>query len=47
MYGSLGAVMAFTLFVYLASMVFLFGAEIASEYPRLPGPRRDASPRRG
>jgi hypothetical protein len=24
-------------FVYLAGMVFLFGAEIASEYPRLRG----------
>jgi membrane protein len=34
-YGSLGAVVAFMFFVYLASMVFLFGAEIASEYPRL------------
>jgi membrane protein len=34
-YGSLGAVVAFLFFVYLASMVFLFGAEIASEYPRL------------
>jgi uncharacterized BrkB/YihY/UPF0761 family membrane protein len=33
----LGAVMAFMLFVYLASMVFLFGAEIASAYRRLPG----------
>ena len=37
MYGSLGAVIAFMFFVYLASMVFLFGAEIASEYPRLRG----------
>ncbi len=36
-YGSLGAVIAFMFFVYLASMVFLFGAEMASEYPRLPG----------
>lgn len=36
-YGSLGAVIAFMFFVYLASMVFLFGAEIASEYPRLRG----------
>ena len=34
-YGSLGAVVAFMFFVYLASMVFLFGAEIASEHPRL------------
>lgn len=35
-YGSLGAVVAFLFFVYLASMIFLFGAEVASEYPRLP-----------
>ena len=34
-YGSLGAVVAFMFFVYLASMVFLFGAEVAAEYPRL------------
>ena len=31
MYGSLGAVVAFMFFVYLASMVFLFGAEVAAE----------------
>jgi membrane protein len=49
-YGSLGAVIAFLFFIYLASMVFLFGAEIASEYPRLragtadPGPPRGAPP---
>lgn len=42
-YGSLGAVIAFMFFVYLASMVFLFGAEIASEYPRL----RDVPPGSG
>lgn len=35
-YGSLGAVVAFMFFVYLASAVFLFGAEVASELPRLP-----------
>jgi membrane protein len=35
-YGSLGAVVAFLFFVYLASWVFLFGAEVASEYPRMP-----------
>jgi membrane protein len=34
-YGTLGAVVAFMFFVYLASLVFLFGAEVASEYPRL------------
>lgn len=35
-YGSLGAVVAFLFFVYLASMVFLFGAEVASEVSRMP-----------
>ena len=35
-YGSLGAVVAFLFFIYLVSMVFLFGAEVASEVPRLP-----------
>jgi hypothetical protein len=44
--GSLGAVIAFLFFIYLASMVFLFGAEVASEYPRLraeahPAPSRE------
>ncbi len=34
-YGSLGAVIAFLFFVYLASIIFLLGAEVASEYPRL------------
>ncbi len=34
-YGSLGAIVAFLFFVYLASAVFLFGAEIASEYERM------------
>ena len=34
-YGSLGAVIAFMFYVYLASMIFLFGAEIASRYPQL------------
>ncbi len=34
-YGALGAIVAFMFFVYLAAMVFLFGAEVASEYPRL------------
>ena len=32
-YGSLGAVIAFMVFVYLASFVFLFGAEMASVWP--------------
>lgn len=34
-YGSLGAVVAFLFFIYLASSAFLFGAEIAAEYPRI------------
>ncbi len=34
-YGSLGAVMAFMFFVYLASVVFLLGAEIAYLWPRV------------
>lgn len=32
-YGSLGAVVAFMFFVYLAALVFLFGAELAAEAP--------------
>lgn len=35
-YGSLGAIVAFLFFVYLNASVFLFGAEVASEYARLP-----------
>ena len=35
-YGSLGAVIAFMAFVYLAALLFLFGAEAAAELPRLP-----------
>ncbi len=38
-YGSLGAIVAFLFFIYLVSMVFLFGAEVASEIPRLPESR--------
>jgi membrane protein len=34
-YGSLGAVIAFMAFVYLAALLFLFGAEAAAELPRL------------
>ena len=34
-YGSLGAVIAFMFFTYLSAMVFLLGAEIASEWPRV------------
>ena len=34
-YGSLGAVIAFLFWVYLGSQIRLFGAEVASEYPRV------------
>jgi membrane protein len=34
-YGSLGAVAAFLFWVYLSAMLMLFGAEVASEYPRV------------
>lgn len=35
-YGSLGAAAAFIFFVYLSANAFILGAEVASEYPRLP-----------
>ena len=35
-YGSLGAAAAFIFFVYLSANAFPVGAEVASEYPRLP-----------
>lgn len=35
-YGSLGGIVAFLFFVYLASSLYLFGAEVSSEYGRLP-----------
>jgi membrane protein len=34
-YGSLGAIIAFMFFVYLCSLAFLLGAEVASEWPRV------------
>lgn len=34
-YGSLGAVVAFFVWVYLTSSVLLFGAEVACQYPRI------------
>ena len=36
LYGSLGAMMALLLFVYAVSLVLVFGAEVASEWSRLP-----------
>lgn len=37
-YGSLGAVIAFLAFVYLAANLFLLGAELAAEWPRAVEP---------
>jgi YihY family inner membrane protein len=34
-YGALGGVLLFMFFVYLASYALLFGAEVASEYPKV------------
>jgi membrane protein len=34
-YGSLGAIVAFLVFVYVSSNVFLLGAEVASKWPRV------------
>jgi membrane protein len=34
-YGSLGAIVVFLLFVYMTANILLFGAEIASEWPRV------------
>jgi YihY family inner membrane protein len=34
-YGSLGAIISFMLFVYIASLILLLGAEFASELPRV------------
>lgn len=34
-YGSLGTIVAFMVWVYLASLAILVGAEVASEYPRI------------
>jgi membrane protein len=44
-YGSLGAVVAFLFWVYLSANILLFGAEVASEYPRvLRGDYAEARP---
>jgi membrane protein len=34
--GSLGAVAAFLFWIYVSANIMLFGAEVASEYPRVP-----------
>lgn len=34
-YGSLGAVIVFMLFIFIAANILLFGAEVASEWPRV------------
>lgn len=43
-YGSLGAVIAFMFFVYLAGIVFLLGAEMAAAWPDVRAGRRDPDP---
>ncbi len=42
-YGSLGAVIAFMFFAYLASLVFLIGAEMASLWPAVRAGEYDSS----
>ncbi len=43
-YGSLGAVIAFMFFVYLASLVFLIGAEMAALWPAVRAGELDPDP---
>jgi YihY family inner membrane protein len=38
-FGSLAAVTAFLFWVYLSALILLFGAEVASELPRMSGSR--------
>jgi membrane protein len=46
-YGSLGAVIAFMFFVYLASVVFLIGAEMAALWPAVRAGEYDPDPDHG
>ena len=41
-YGSIGAIIVFLVFVYLAANILLFGAELASEWPRVRAGHYDA-----
>ena len=43
-YGSIGAIIVFLMFVYLAANILLFGAELASEWPRVCAGHYDAVP---
>jgi membrane protein len=42
-YGSLGAIIVFLVFVYLTANILLFGAELASEWPRVQAGHYDES----
>lgn len=43
-YGSLGAVISFMVFVYVAAAILLLGAEAAAEWPRVRAGRYDRKP---
>jgi membrane protein len=43
-YGSLGAVISFMVFVYVAAAILLLGAEAAAEWPRIRAGRYDPRP---
>jgi membrane protein len=46
-YGSLGAVISFMVFVYVAAAILLLGAEAAAEWPRIRAGRHDPEPGEG
>ncbi len=46
-YGSLGAVIAFLFFIYISANILLFGAEFASEWPRVIHGHYDARSQQG